>query len=190
MERYHAAEQAHAKKQRIIYDGHQVKEEESEDPDEEEEQQEANEGENEDEEELVADVDDNEQATTEKQVTDEEEKEERRSWLDLMELTFDDISEVITDKTRDFVALQQLRKRPNAMEHLVDTIKQSDTYLAINDENAALSNRGYDEQEADMMAWYSRRFMIIPYLKTIIVQHQEQEEGEGEEEKEDDFDMN
>jgi hypothetical protein len=179
MERYHASEQTHNKKQRIIYDGHQVEEDDDEDePLRQEGAADAmtqtdtstDEEEIEDEPPLQQEVVLVDAMTQTDMSTDsEDEEEQKEAWLSLMHMVFGDHIEIITkDTSRDFMALNRLRARLNAMDRTVELIQQSAPYQAIEKEKDMLLERKYDEDEADQMAWLNRRYLVVNYLSDII----------------------
>ena len=102
----------------------------------------------------------------------------RAAWNNLLDQTFEDITEVITDKSRDFNALNKMREQYNALEDIVYTIGGSDIYAGIRKEAEHLHKKlKYSKEKADMAAWHNRRFQIIPYL-TSLIKEREQEEND------------
>ena len=100
---------------------------------------------------------------------DEETKVESfRAWLSLAHQTFENVEDLISDSSRDFNALHALRKKFKVLDKLVDNIRSSKLYGIIDTENQNLLEKGYEESEADFMAWHNHRFIILNELKDMI----------------------
>ena len=103
--------------------------------------------------------------------SDDESKAEYESdsWLILLRNVFggDHIEEAL-DMSMDCKALNKIRKRLRKMTDLVDWLQESPIYEAILAEKERLEDSGYDEDEADCMAWKNRRCAIRKYLKSVI----------------------
>lgn len=78
----------------------------------------------------------------------------------------------IRKKTRDYV---------EDLVQLADDIRQTDVYENLCNEKQRLENKGYEEDEAEIMAWKNRKYMIIkrvilPFIEDAIDQPENDDE--------------
>ena len=102
----------------------------------------------------------------------------------LLQFGLDDMHNIFSEKENEQCELNAIRKRVNSLMRLTEQISDSPLYMKIYDEKARLESHNYDEDEADKVAWFNRRFRIKKYLKQVIEEFQNNEKASPSEKEE------
>ena len=119
----------------------------------------------------------------------EEEAEEKgnrdamSAWHYVLKLDFGG-DEIFSVKDNEQCELNVIRKRVNSLLRLAEVLSESPLYTKIHDEKTRLEGHNYDEDEADKVAWFNRRFRIKTYLKQVIEEFQNNEKASPSEKEE------